>query len=198
MSDGPTVLLLDVMDTLVRDPFWDIPTFFGQPFEEIWQGKDPASWIDFELGRIDSDTFLRTFWTDGRDYDRAAFAALFRDGYRWIDGIEPLLAELHAAGVEMHALSNYPSWYHWIEERLEPSRYLSWSFVSCDVGVRKPDAGAYTGPAERLGRPTSDFLFVDDRGRNCKGAAAVGMPAIKFVGAEPLRAELVRRGFLPE
>jgi len=194
MSD--TILLLDVMDTIVRDPFWDIPRFFGQPFEEIWKGKDPSSWIDFELGRIDSAPFLRRFWTDGRDYDRAAFAQLFRDGYRFIDGMEPLLADLEAAGVAMHALSNYPSWWSWIEDKLALSRYLEWTFVSCNTGVRKPDEGAYTGPIQRLGRPAGDFLFVDDRGRNCKGAAAVGMGAIKFVGADALRAELVERGLL--
>ena len=26
---GAPVLLLDIMDTVVRDPFWDMPGFFG-------------------------------------------------------------------------------------------------------------------------------------------------------------------------
>jgi len=49
-----------------------------------------------------------------------------------------LLHELYAGGVPLHALSNYPRWYQLIEDRLELSRYLRWSFVSCLIGMRKP------------------------------------------------------------
>lgn len=52
--------------------------------------------------------------------------------YRYLDGVEPLLVRLKAAGYELHAMSNYPMWFRYIEERLELSRYLSWTFVSCD------------------------------------------------------------------
>ena len=81
-----------------------------------------------------------------------------------------------------------------IEERLHLSRFLSWRFVCCKTGVRKPDPAAYTGAARALGVPTSRCLFVDDRQRNCEAAEAVGMAAILFTDATALRAELTSRG----
>ncbi len=189
-----TVLLLDIMDTVVRDPFWDMPDFFGCTFEEIWRDKDPTSWVEFERDEIDEATFLNRFWADGRPVDHEAFLALFRDGYRFVDGMEALLAELHDAGVAMHALSNYPRWFETIEERLTLSRFLKWSFVSCLTGVRKPDVEAYAGAARTLGVDPAECVFVDDRGTNCKGAVQAGMRAVKFTGAGELRAALAAEG----
>jgi len=48
------VLLFDIMDTLVRDPFYqDVPAFFGMPFKELIDVKHPTAWIEFEKGLID-------------------------------------------------------------------------------------------------------------------------------------------------
>ena len=49
---------------------------------------------------------------------------------------------------------------------------------------------AFLGPAAWLGRRPKDLLFIDDRQRNIDGAAAVGVEAILFEGADSLRAEL--------
>ena len=192
---GP-VLLLDIMDTVVRDPFWDMPGFFGYAFDDLWPQAHPTAWVDFELALIDEATFLRSFFADGRSFDVDGFLALVRRGFRWIEGMEELLAELRAAGVEMHALSNYPRWWRTIEEELALSRYLRWSFVSCETGLRKPAPAAYTSAAEALGRQTGECVFVDNTGRNCKAAMRVGMGAIKFVGATELRRSLCDLGLL--
>ena len=96
----------------------------------------------------------------------------------------------------MHTLSNYPSWYQTIEERLGLSRYLPWTFVSCKTGVRKPDPAAFLGPAQALALPPEACLFIDDRGSNCKGAAAVGMQALRFEGTPLLREQLTELGVL--
>jgi hypothetical protein len=48
------ILLFDIMDTIVRDPFYkDIPEFFGMSFNELIDCKHPTSWIEFEKGLID-------------------------------------------------------------------------------------------------------------------------------------------------
>ncbi len=54
-----------------------------------------------------------------------------RSKYRYLEGVEQLLARLSRAGFEMHTLSNYPTWYRIIEEQLALSRYVQWSYVSC-------------------------------------------------------------------
>lgn len=193
------VLLLDVMDTLVYDPWHaEVPALFGLTLPELLAQKHPTAWQEFELGGLDEETFAARYFADGRAVDPAAFKACLRDAYRWLDGVEELLAELESRGVAMHALSNYPPWFELIEERLGLSRYLSWEFVSCRTGVRKPDRAAYLGPARRLGVAPGDCLFVDDKARNVAGAEAVGMPAIEFESAAQLRRELAARGLLEE
>ena len=54
------------------------------------------------------------------------------NGYRWMEGVEQLLLDLGRQGVEMHIITNYPVWYKRIEAKLAVSRYLPWSFVSCE------------------------------------------------------------------
>jgi HAD superfamily hydrolase (TIGR01509 family) len=129
--------------------------------------------------------------------DAAALRDAIVSGYRWLPGMEALLAELCAAGVELHALSNYPDWWRLIEERLRLSRYLRWSFVSCRTGVRKPDAECFLGAARALGVPPEQCLFIDDRPGNVAAAESVGMPALLFTDAASLRAALVGRSVLP-
>jgi HAD superfamily hydrolase (TIGR01509 family) len=115
---------------------------------------------------------------------------MFHREYRWIEGIEALLIDLKSAGVSMHTLSNYPIWYLLVEDAIQLSRYLPWTFVSHNTGVRKPSAEAYSRAAETLGVAPEVCLFVDDRGTNCRGAVDAGMRAIQFEGAEALRTEL--------
>lgn len=185
------VLLLDVMGTLVYDPFFaDMPAFFGMSLRELLDQKHPDAWVRFEHGEIDESEMLRSFFADGRAYDHDAFVAMVRSSYRYLDGIEPLLADLRAQGVPMHAMSNYPCWYRFIEERLALSRYLEWSFVSCETGLRKPAREAYEHAARTLGVAPERCVFVDDRQKNVDAARAVGMRGVVFQSAEQLRAEL--------
>jgi FMN hydrolase / 5-amino-6-(5-phospho-D-ribitylamino)uracil phosphatase len=194
----PRVILWDVMDTLVHDPFRDaMPAFFGMSLEELLRVKHPSAWGRFEKNELSEAAFLASFFADGRAYDREGFKACIRAAYRWIDGIEPLLARLSRRPLEMHTLSNYPEWYRWIEERLSLSRYVRWSFVSCLTAVRKPDPLAYLGALRALGREPGQCLFIDDRARNCEAAAAAGLHALHFTGdVTALEAELARLGLL--
>jgi HAD superfamily hydrolase (TIGR01509 family) len=192
----PSVILWDVMDTLVRDPFFThMAGFFGLSFEELLRRKHPTTWRRFELGEVDEHALFEHFFADGTPIDGPAFKRCVRDAYAWIDGIEALLAELKAGGVSMYALSNYPPWYRLIDERLQLSRYVDLRFISCETGVRKPAPEAYLGACRALGRPPADCLFVDDRAENCQAARSLGMPSLQFHGDVPaLRAALLELG----
>lgn len=191
------ILLLDVMETLVYDPFpVEVPAFFGVSLADLFAAKHPTTWKEFERGEIDEAEVGRRYFTD-RPCDVEGFKATLRAGYRWLEGMEELVADLSAAGVPMHTLSNYPPWFQLIEERLAVSRYVAWSFVSCELGVRKPDPEIYRLTAGRLGVDPAECVFVDDRPANCAGAEAVGMAAIPFRGAVDLREQLRARGILP-
>src|SRR3546814_2991467 len=55
---------------------------------------------------------------------------------------------------------------------------------SSKVGVRKPDPAIYRMMCEALGDATSDCVYLDDLGINCKPAALLGMYAIKVTSGE--------------
>jgi HAD superfamily hydrolase (TIGR01509 family) len=192
----PPILLLDVMSTLVTEPFEvDSPAFFGVPMAELLRVKDPTAWVEFEHGRIDEREYAARFFADRRPLDLEAFKAMMRRSYRWMDGVEPLLAELKAGGHAMYALSNYSAWWTMIEEELGLSRYLDWRFVSARTGLRKPDPAAYLGAAEALGVAPGRCLFVDDRRGNVEAARRVGMQAVlRRPRIEDLRADLAAAG----
>lgn len=195
--DTAKVILFDVMGTLVYEPFWkDLPRALGMSLEEIMQHKHPTAWIDFEKGRLDEQSFLDSFFADGRSYDQTGLLRALKASYAFLEGSEQLLLDLHDAGAEMHLLSNYPVWYRYIEDKLTLSRFAKWSFVSCMMGVRKPDAEAYLIPARQLQRKPAELIFVDDRKVNCEAASALGIDAIRFEDSKQLRLALGKRGLL--
>lgn len=195
---APSILLWDVMGTLVHDPFFaEMPGFFGLTFDELLEAKHPSAWVEFELGRISEEEFLDRFFADGREFDQRGFVDEVRASYRWLPGIEELLSELAEAGTTMHAFSNYPVWYRLIEERLGLSRFLEWTFVSCRTGVRKPDAAAYANVLRALNVSAERCIFIDDRESNCDAARQSGIHAVQYRGIEPLRDSLSSAGLIP-
>jgi putative hydrolase of the HAD superfamily len=121
---------------------------------------------------------------------------MLQASYRYLDGIEPLLSELAGRGVTMHAFSNYPCWYALIESAIRLSRYVNWTFVSCNTGMRKPDEAAYRHALRALAVPPERVLFVDDRAVNVKAAESTGMRGHVFRDAASLRAALVESKIL--
>ncbi len=197
MTPPPDALLFDIMSTVVYDPFAvELPAFFNLSMRELLAQKHPTAWQDFERGAIDEATFWRMFFLDGRQVDHERLSQVMIDAYRFEPGMEALLQELLDAGVAMHALSNYPSWYERIERKLKLSRFMSWRFVSCHTGVRKPEPQAYLGAARALGLSPERCLLIDDRRVNCQAAEALGMRAVRYTDAASLRAALIARGAL--
>lgn len=197
MRSAHPVLLLDVMDTLVADPYRDaIPAFFGLSWRQLLEAIHPTAWVEFERGLLSPEQYASRMFTDGRPVDWAAFEAHVRRAYRWVEGMRPLVERLATSGAEMHALSNYPVLYRVVEEELSISRWVKWSFVSCETGLRKPEPEAYLAASRTLGVSPDECLLVDDRASNCEAAERVGMPAIRFEGAARLELALAERGLL--
>lgn len=68
---------------------------------------------------------------------------------------------------------------------------------SSKVGVRKPNPAIYRMMCEALDVAAADCLYLDDLGINCKGAAEVGMTAIKVLNEDQALIDLERAtGFL--
>lgn len=192
-----TTVLFDVMGTLVHDPFFvEVPRFFGTDLRTLVARKHPTAWESFELGHIDEEGLAQQFFADGRRLDVEGLKRAMVDAYAFLPGIEALLGELHARGVAMHTFSNYPPWYRLIEAKLGLSRWMPWTFVSCEMGARKPDRAAYLHASTHLGVTPDQCLFVDDRQINCDAAHEAGMAAVRFTDAVALREALAARGLV--
>ncbi|CAA0829283.1 Haloacid dehalogenase-like hydrolase (HAD) superfamily protein [Striga hermonthica] len=196
---GKPILLFDIMDTIVRDPFYHhIPPFFGMSMKELLECKHPTAWIEFEKGLISEMELARMFFKDGRPIDLEGLKSCMRQGYTYIPGIEELLADLKKNGYEMHSCTNYPIWYEIIEEKLKLSTFISWTFCSCLMGKRKPDPDFYMDILKHLNVEPACCIFIDDRMRNVEAAIDVGFNGIQYKNVELLRKELANLGVLIE
>lgn len=67
------IILFDVMDTIVTDPFFEhMPRFFNMTFKELLAAKHPTAWVEFENDVITEDELLAKFFADGRQFDGQA------------------------------------------------------------------------------------------------------------------------------
>ena len=100
--DRRPVILFDVMDTLVTDPYYEaMPVFFGMSFGDLRMAVHPASWIEFEEGRISEAEYLARFFRDGQSVDGQALIPCLRNAYRWIEGMKELLADGKGLGHDL-------------------------------------------------------------------------------------------------
>ncbi|KAF5185032.1 Flavin mononucleotide hydrolase 1, chloroplatic [Thalictrum thalictroides] len=189
------ILLFDVMDTIVRDPFYqDVPAFFRMSMKDLLECKHPTAWIEFEKGLINEMELSQKFFKDNRPLDLEGLKNCMRCGYTYIEGVETLLHSLKQNDYEMHAFTNYPTWYTMIEEKLRISTYLAWSFCSCITGKRKPEADSYLEVLSRLKVDPASCIFIDDRMVNVEAARNAGMIGLLFKDAASLQKDLSSLG----
>lgn len=189
------ILLFDIMDTIVRDPFYqDVPAFFGMSLKELIECKHPTAWSEFEKGMIDEVELARIFFKDGRSFDLEGLKNCMRRGYSYIEGVEELLHALKQNNYEIHAFTNYPTWYKMIEDKLKISRYLSWTFCSCISGKRKPDPDFYLEVLSHLKVDPANCIFIDDRLRNVEAAMELGIVGLHFKNTDLLLQDLSLTG----
>ncbi|RYY28253.1 MAG: HAD family phosphatase [Sphingomonadales bacterium] len=114
-----------------------------------------------------------------------------------IPGMAELVAELDAARVPLFAITNFSGefWRAWAPGHQDIFGRFRDIVVSGDEKLVKPDAAIYRLALDRFGLEGPDAVFIDDNQANVEGAERIGMQAIRFTGAEPLRADLRTLGF---
>lgn len=187
------VLGLDLMDTLIVDPYREaLLATTGQSFEQLAPLRVEEAWHDFELGRIDERTYAARFlpsWPGGFDVGR--YKRELNRRYGWLPGMERLVLRL-ATRVPIHLLSNYPRWYEELRARFQFDRFASGHHPSYALRARKPDPAFFRAVVQRTGIAPPELLFVDDRPVNIEAARDAGLRAILFEGAEALEESLAR------
>ncbi len=192
------IVLFDLMDTVVRDPVFDVfSAYFRSDRENAFRHvADPSGWVDFELGQVAESEFWSRAFPKESAKDLKKLQARLHSKYAYVSGMHELLCELRDDGVPMYAASNYPNWVNVIEEKLRLSDFMSLDFISYKIGVRKPDPSFYMSIVEQLRCAPSDCIFIDDRTVNCEAAAKFGLNALEFKNARALKFDLQDLGVL--
>ena len=193
-SSSSKLLLLDVMDTLVADPFFRgfHKDLFGfSSIKELFAVKDQDSFMAFERGELSEAEHFATYFSDRRPVDGNRVREYLIQRYEWLPGMKELCTELQSAGVPLAAMSNYPApWAPLVEDAVGLSQLVPWAFVSGDFGLRKPSPEAYLAALKAVGREAGEVVFVDDSQTNVDAAQALGITSIRFESAAALRPEL--------
>ena len=110
-------------------------------------------------------------------------------------GMPDLVADLHAAGVPLFALTNYSGefWRRW-RPTIPLFDLFSGFVVSGDEGIVKPDPAIYALALSRFGLAPGEAVFIDDKAENVAAADTAGLIGHVFVDAADTRAWLAERG----
>jgi 2-haloacid dehalogenase len=202
VSDRPAAVVFDLGNVLIS---WD-----PHPAIAAGVGDDEAARFlaadDFDFGAWNHEQDAGRRFEDSeraavervphwRDHVLAYRAHFERSLVGQIDSTVEVLADLHAAGVRVFALTN------WSDE-LFPVALDRFGFlglfedivVSGAEALAKPDPRIFAVLAERTGLPLASCVFVDDKAENVTAAQAAGLDGILFRPDGSLRDELRQRG----
>ena len=72
-----------------------------------------------------------------------------------------------------------------IKQGFLPNVTYSYQFLSCDMGLQKPDEDAYRAVMNKVSVPANQILFVDDKQENLDVACSLGWQAYWFLSTDP-------------
>jgi len=159
--------------------------------ERLVHGSDV--WIAAQRGELSPEMYWLEI-AQRLGISPAEIPALRADYFR-DDQLDPalitLIRELRAQGYPVGLLSNDAAT---LEAKLRDELHIYDAFdavvISANIGVMKPDAGAYQAIAAALHLSTPECLFIDDNAANVDGARAAGMFAVQYVPGMDVRAAL--------
>jgi 2-haloacid dehalogenase len=114
-----------------------------------------------------------------------------------IQPVVEILGALKETGYRLYGLSNWPAEKFALVRPLYP--FFKWFddlVISGEVGLIKPDPAIFHLLLERVGRPATECLFIDDHERNIRAAMELGFQAILYQSPQQLEAELRRMGII--
>lgn len=196
------VILFDVGGVLLTNS-WDVRERAGAAAHFHIDPDDlqrrHAQVIDrWERGGLSIAAYLdAVVFHEPRAFGREAFAAwMFGHSQLLPHGALEILKELAAPGrFLIGSLNNEaPELNEYRFQTFALREYFDLALTSCYLGLRKPEPAIYRRAIDIVGGPAERILFIDDRPENVAGALAAGLTALRFTGADALRAELARLG----
>jgi putative hydrolase of the HAD superfamily len=124
--------------------------------------------------------------------DTAALRAAFYSGDVLNVELVACIDRLRTSGLRVGLLSNFSADLRAMIVQQDLLRRFDALAISAEIGVMKPDAGAYRAVLAMLGLNAQTCVFIDDVPANVAAAQAVGMHGIVFEGNASCLAALTR------
>jgi 2-haloacid dehalogenase len=201
VSQPPAGVVFDLGNVLIAwDPRAAVAAGVGEAEAARFLGAEDFDFLAWNLhqdaGRSWAEAMAELRDTHPHWVSHAeAYLAHFTHSLADVPGTADVVRDLHAAGVPLFGLTNWSAeLYPHASERFEVLAMMDDVVVSGEIRTAKPDPRAFQVVAERAGQPLDRLAFVDDSPRNVEAAAALGMDAILFTGADALRRALRERG----
>jgi epoxide hydrolase-like predicted phosphatase len=116
----------------------------------------------------------------------------FKKAARLDKGVVKIIKWMDKEGYRVVTLSNtIPAHVKW-HKKLGHYKFFEKLFLSCNLGMKKPDARIYKYTVRKLGVKSAECVFIDDKKRNVISARRTGMKAILFKNSTQLKKELKR------
>jgi putative hydrolase of the HAD superfamily len=192
------VVVFDYGEVISRSPSTasqaELLALAGVPAEPFWASYG-AHRHALDQGRLGVVEYWRTIEREtGASWDLARLQQLWaRDFTSWFDpepAVLSLIAELHAGGTRLAILSNAGFDFGDPFRRAPLGSVMEQVIVSAELDLVKPDPEIYRRAMEQLGADPAHTAFIDNKLANVEAAAALGIAAHHFTGAEGLRAFL--------
>jgi len=168
------------------------------PLSDIAQFLNGELIQEYELGRISTDIFYRTFC---ESLQTIIPVEEFKTLWSEIFVTEPLLSESFlqslARNYPLHLLSNTNELhYDFVVSRYPLLRHFKERVLSFQVGRMKPQKEIYQVAIERSRVGAAEIFFSDDRPENVEGGLAVGIQAVQFHNEAQLKQDMRKAGIV--
>jgi 2-haloacid dehalogenase len=167
-------------DDAAVDEFFGRVPLFERNYRDNDRGVPIASTVEELCALHPDDEQLIRAW--GEHYPTMA--------RRVYDDVVEIVAELHARGLRLLALSNAPLEMEATWKAFDFCRYFEGFVISGEEGVVKPEPAIFERLIERFAITPRNAVFVDDVQHNVDAANALGFNSILFESAEQLRRAL--------
>jgi epoxide hydrolase-like predicted phosphatase len=198
-------VVFDMGGVLTVDPFSACRDYAGElglatdTFVDLLRGPVFA---EVETGQRSVRDFLKFACRDVAErfdvmVDIRRLADCLASGQRVRPEMVALIGELTGEGVKVGVLTNNAKEARsWWTSGVLPVESFAAVIDSSEVGIRKPDPAIFGLAADQMECRADELLYFDDSEENVEGAAAAGLIAVLFDGADACRRACAMNGLL--
>ncbi|MCS7205216.1 MAG: HAD hydrolase-like protein [Leptospiraceae bacterium] len=185
------ILIFDLMDTLIRDPFFENFYFkLSDEQKKHWnQIKDHQVYKRFEEGKLLENEYKNlSFKENPKKYQLPDISKMKKIMFRQIEFLKNTKELFHFIQTNKQKYSfvtilasNYTVWYHEIfSVKKELEEWFDYVFFSCEVGIRKPDPDFFILIHETVIKKLNlekyhEVLYFDDCKENLDSALSLSL-----------------------